>query len=176
MNLPEKTYKIIMDNGEMIDAKGKVFQTMFMPKHSFAIRKTSKGYIVDHMQSGMNVAIETKTEQEAFDKLQELLKDKEKVAKIKATLPIKEISEKVKRFKECIREFEKITGLDLPVTVFGINAVELDEKLGHPEDTSGYIQEKYGEEAFELIEEMMLNGFFYTPENIIGFWIKNQDS
>lgn len=173
MKLPEKDYKIIMDNGNMVDVKGKVFQTMLMPKHSFGIRKIEKGYIVDHIQSGMNLAIKEKTENEAFEKLQELLKDKEKVAKIKATLTLKEIAEKVKHFKENVNEFEQITNLRLPVTVFGVDARELDAKLEHPPDTAGYIQEKYGDRACELIEEMMMEGFFYA-DKIEGFWIKRE--
>lgn len=175
MNLPTKSYKIIMNNGEMLEVEGKVFQTMMLPKNSFAIRKKNKGgYIVDHMQSGMNLAIETKTEQEAFDELQKLLKDKDKVAKIKATLPIKEIHDKLMRFKECVDEFESITHLKLPVTIFGVNVIELDSKLEVPQgiSTLDYIKDKYGENAGDLVEEMTEGQFFYNPDNIIGFWLR----
>lgn len=159
MKLIEKSYKIIMSYGEVQDVKGKVFQTMLLPKHSFGIRKMDKMYGVDHINSGRDLGIRAKTSDDALNKLIDLLRDKEKVAKIKSAPSMEDTKALLKRAESLVEEWEKITQINLPIFLSNcqIDMLSLDRKLVRPKEQSmsEYILLKWGERADKIVRELL---------------------
>jgi len=164
----KQTYKIVVNYGHTEEVEGDTFTVLTMPKQIFGLRKENRGWVIDHLNSGMNLGTEFKTKQDAQEYFHKLINDPEKRQKILSAASWQDLEKSAKEYDTLVKELESLTGEYFEKRNgggFTKGGLWLD-RLILPVDRQGKtlqqaVIEKWGEKADEIILKIIETGCAY---------------